>query len=72
MRSSKRENVVVFPLSRSGRTALSQKLLKFLDGKIVAIPAVNANTINLEEAAERIRGRSFAKTELSGAGANFI
>ncbi len=71
MLSSKGANIVAFPLSRSERLAPRQRL-KFVDGKIVAIPAVSAKTIDVREAAERIRARSIAKTEPSSGGANVI
>ncbi len=72
MRSCKGADVVAFPLSRSEQIAPERKLFKIVDGKIAAVPAVSAMTINLQKAAERIRARCPAETGPSSAGADFI
>jgi hypothetical protein len=56
--SSKRSNVVAFPLERSKERALSRRVLDLRDGKIVSALAQHATTASLLEWLERVQERT--------------
>ena len=69
MGRSKTPNVVAFPLSRSERLTPRQGLLKFENGRIVAVKAESAETVDLREVRARMGARSSTRSGLLPRGA---